>query len=185
MFATDADYDDVESVGRETPEMPKLSAGLLLYRWVQETLEVLLVHPGGPYWARRDDGAWSLPKGEHGVDEDPLGVAIREFREELGLDPPGDRSPAFLGELRQSSSKRVSAWAVQGNLDVGTVRSNTFTMEWPPGSGATREFPEVDRAGWFGLEAARRKLVPGQVGFIDRLSELLQGGAATSVPHNM
>jgi predicted NUDIX family NTP pyrophosphohydrolase len=159
--------------------MPKLSAGLLLYRWVQGALEVLLVHPGGPYWARRDDGAWSLPKGEYEPDENPLEVAVREFREELGFDPPGDRSPAFLGELRQSSGKRVRAWALEGDLDVETVRSNTFSMEWPPGSGGTREFPEVDRAEWFGLEAARRKLVPGQVGFIDRLSELVEGGAGT------
>jgi predicted NUDIX family NTP pyrophosphohydrolase len=162
--------------------MPKLSAGLLLYRWIQGTLEVLLVHPGGPYWAKRDDGAWSLPKGEYGVDEDPLGVAIREFREELGVDPPSDRSPAFLGELPQPSGKRVSAWALEGDLDVGTVRSNTFTIEWPPGSRVTREFPEVDRAGWFVLEAARRKLVPGQVGFIDRLSELLEGGGSAAPP---
>lgn len=158
--------------------MPKLSAGLLLYRWVQGTLEVLLVHPGGPYWAKRDDGAWSLPKGEYGSDEDPLGVAVREFREELGVDPPSDGSPASLGELRQPSGKRVSAWALTGDLDIGTVRSNTFTMEWPPGSGRTREFPEVDRAGWFGVEAARRKLLPGQLGFLDRLSELVQGGDA-------
>jgi predicted NUDIX family NTP pyrophosphohydrolase len=152
--------------------MPKLSAGLLLYRSVQDGVEVLLVHPGGPYWAGRDDGAWSVPKGEYGVGEDPLEVAFREFREELGTEPPADHSPAFLGELRQRSGKRVSVWALQGDLDVGTVHSNTFTMEWPPGSGATREYPEVDRAEWFGLESARRKLVPGQVGFIDQLSEL-------------
>lgn len=160
--------------------MPKLSAGLLLYRSGEGAVEVLLVHPGGPYWAKRDDGAWSLPKGEYGAHEDPLEVAIREFREELGVDPPGDRSPAFLGELRQLSGKRVCAWALQGHLDVEAVRSNTFTMEWPPGSGVAREFPEVDRAGWFGLEAARRKLVPGQVGFIDRLSELLEGGSTVA-----
>lgn len=153
--------------------MPKLSAGLLLYRNVEGTTEVLLVHPGGPFWARRDDGAWSLPKGEYGPDEDPLDAAIREFREELGLDPP-DEPPLFLGELRQSSGKRVNAWALQGDLDVRAVRSNTFTMEWPSGSGVMREFPEVDRAEWLGLEAARRKLLPGQVGFLDRLSEILQ-----------
>jgi predicted NUDIX family NTP pyrophosphohydrolase len=154
--------------------MPKLSAGLLVYRRLQDTVEVLLVHPGGPYWAKRDDGAWSLPKGEYEPDEDPFGVAIREFREELGVDPPGDHPPAFLGELRQRSGKRVSAWGLSGDIDVGTVRSNTFTMEWPPGSGAAREFPEVDRAGWFDFDAARRKLTPGQVGFIDRLSDLLK-----------
>jgi predicted NUDIX family NTP pyrophosphohydrolase len=156
--------------------MPRLSAGLLVYRWIEGTLEVLLVHPGGPYWAKRDDGAWSLPKGEHGSGEDPFAVAIREFREELGVDPPNDRSPTSLGELRQPSGKRVSAWALAGDLDVGAVQSNTFMMEWPPGSRTIREFPEVDRAGWFGLEAARRKLLPGQVGFLDRLSELVRGG---------
>jgi predicted NUDIX family NTP pyrophosphohydrolase len=156
--------------------MPKLSAGLLLYRSVEDTWEVLLVHPGGPYWARRDDGAWSIPKGEYAPDDDPLGAAIREFREELGADPPGDESPVFLGELRQAGGKRVRAWALPGDLDVATVRSNTFTMEWPRGSGRTREFPEVDRAAWFGPDAARQKLVAGQVGFVDRLSELVQGG---------
>lgn len=151
----------------------KRSAGLLVYRSVRGTVEVLLVHPGGPFWAKRDDGAWSLPKGEYGPDEDPFDVAVREFREELGSDPPAGRSPVLLGELRQPSGKVVTAWAVEGDLDVGTVRSNTFTIEWPPRSGRTREFPEVDRAGWFDLEAARRKLVRGQVGFIDRLSELV------------
>jgi predicted NUDIX family NTP pyrophosphohydrolase len=156
--------------------MPKLSAGLLVYRRRGGRVEVLLVHPGGPYWAGRDDGAWSLPKGEYGPGEDPLQVAAREFREELGSDPPGDRPPLFLGEVRQPGGKRVSAWAVEGDLDVGTVRSNTFTMEWPPRSGAVREFPEVDRAGWFDLQAARRKLVAGQVGFVDRLAEALEGG---------
>lgn len=161
--------------------MPKHSGGLLLHRWsVQGELEVLLVHPGGPYWARRDDGAWSLPKGEYEGDEDPLEAAIREFREELGVAPPDIRSPVFLGELRQASGKLVSAWALKGSLDVEAVRSNTFTIEWPPRSGVMREFPEVDRAGWFGLEAARRKLVAGQVGFVDRLSELLQGDGPTS-----
>jgi predicted NUDIX family NTP pyrophosphohydrolase len=152
--------------------MPKRSAGLLLYRRVEEEgLEVLLVHPGGPYWARRDDGAWSVPKGELAEGEEPLEAAIREFREELGSHPPTDRPPVFLGELRQSSGKLVSAWALEGDLDAGAVRSETFTMEWPPRSGKTLEFPEVDRAGWFGLEDARRKLVRGQAVFLDRLRE--------------
>src|SRR5688500_6407189 len=106
--------------------MPKLSAGLLLYRSVGGKTEVLLVHPGGPFWARRDDGAWSVPKGEYGANEDPLGAAIREFKEELGLDPPGD-PPVFLGELRQPGGKRVSVWALEGDLDVEAVHSNTFT----------------------------------------------------------
>ena len=153
--------------------MPKLSAGLLVYRSVNGRIEVLLVHPGGPYWARRDDGAWSLPKGEYEVDEDPLTAAMREFREELGVEPPSDASPAFLGEFRQAGGKRVSAWAIEGHLDTAAIVSNAFTMEWPPHSGLTREFPEVDRAGWFDLNVARSKLLSGQVGFIDRLSELL------------
>ena len=156
--------------------MPKLSAGLLLYRWVDGGPEVLLVHPGGPYWAGRDDGAWSLPKGEYEAGEEPLAVAFREFREEIGLDAPDARSLAVLGEVRQPGGKRVTAWALEGDLDVGTIRSNTFTMEWPRGSGRTSEFPEVDRAGWFDLEAARRKVLRGQVAFIDRLSELLSNG---------
>jgi predicted NUDIX family NTP pyrophosphohydrolase len=154
--------------------VPKLSAGLLLYRWIDGAPEVLLVHPGGPYWAKRDDGAWSVPKGEYDAGEDPVEVAVREFGEELGMDPPDARAAVFLGELRQPSGKRVSAWALEGDLDVANVRSNTFTMDWPPRSGRSGEFPEVDRAGWFGLEAARRKLLTGQVGFIDRLSDLLQ-----------
>lgn len=157
--------------------MPKLSAGLMLYRSGADTIEVLIVHPGGPFWAKRDDGAWSLPKGEYGPGEDPLEVAVREFREELGVDPPADPSPAFLGEVRQAGGKRVTAWALRGDVDVSSVVSNTFTMEWPPRSGRTREFPEVDRAGWFDLESARRKLVSGQVGFIDRLAELLEAGS--------
>jgi predicted NUDIX family NTP pyrophosphohydrolase len=155
--------------------MPRLSAGLLVYRRRPGGPEVLLVHPGGPFWARRDDGAWSIPKGEHGPGEDPLHVALREFREELGAEPPAGEPPASLGELRQPGGKRVSAWAVEGDLDVSEVRSNTFAMEWPPRSGRTAEFPEVDRAGWFDLATARRKLLPGQVGFLDRLEELLRG----------
>lgn len=156
--------------------VPKRSAGLLLYRSAGLAVEVLLVHPGGPFWTKRDDGAWSLPKGEWGAGEDPLEVAIREFREELGVDPPADPAPAPLGEVRQAGGKRVTAWAMRGDVDVSTVVSNTFTMEWPPRSGRTREFPEVDRAGWFDLETARRKLVSGQAGFIDRLAGLLEAG---------
>jgi predicted NUDIX family NTP pyrophosphohydrolase len=153
--------------------VPKRSAGLLVYRQIDGEPEVLLVHPGGPFWARKDDGAWSLPKGEYESEEDPLEVAIREFGEELGYEPPDASSPTFLGELLQPSGKRVIAWALPGDLDVAEVESNTFTMEWPPRSGRTGEFPEVDRAGWFDLETARRKLLRGQVGFIDRLAELL------------
>jgi predicted NUDIX family NTP pyrophosphohydrolase len=143
---------------------------LLVYRRVGDAVEVLLVHPGGPYWARKDDGAWSVPKGEHGPDEDPLQVAFREFLEEVGIDPPGG-SPAFLGEVLQSGGKRVSAWALPGDLDVDVVHSNTFTMEWPPRSGVQREFPEVDRAEWFSVQDAREKLVPAQVELLERLVE--------------
>ena len=152
--------------------MPKLSAGLLVYRRTGGELEVLIVHPGGPFWAKKDDGAWSVPKGEYEPDEDPLEVALREFEEEIGAEPPDHATAVSLGELRQPSGKVVRAWAVEGDLDVSEVRSNTFEMEWPPRSGRTQEFPEVDRAGWFGLEEARRKLLRGQVGFLDRLEEL-------------
>jgi predicted NUDIX family NTP pyrophosphohydrolase len=157
--------------------MPKRSAGLLVYRVVDGVPEVLLVHPGGPYWAKKDDGSWSLPKGEYEPDEDPFEVAIREFREELGVDPPAAKDPMPLGEVSQPGGKVVSAWALPGNLDVTVVRSNTFSMEWPPRSGRTAEFPEVDRAGWFDLETARRKLLRGQLGLLDRFSERLQAGS--------
>jgi predicted NUDIX family NTP pyrophosphohydrolase len=157
--------------------MPKLSAGLLVYRRNDRGLEVLLVHPGGPYWAKKDDGAWSIPKGEYEPDEDPLEVALREFEEEIGKRPPDPAAAVSLGELRQRSGKIVSAWTVEGDVDVSDVQSNTFEMEWPPRSGRTREFPEVDRAAWFGLEEARRKLLPGQLGFIGRLSDLLDGAS--------
>jgi predicted NUDIX family NTP pyrophosphohydrolase len=160
--------------------MPKLSAGLLVYRRATDGIEVLLVHPGGPYWAKKDEGAWSIPKGEYTPDEDAFEVAQREFAEELGVDPPADREAVSLGELRQPSGKRVSAWAVEGDVDVTEVHSDTFEIEWPPRSGRMREFPEVDRAGWFDIETARRKLVSGQVGFLERLSELMESvsGAA-------
>jgi predicted NUDIX family NTP pyrophosphohydrolase len=152
--------------------VPKLSAGLLVYRRTDAGLEVLLVHPGGPLWAKKDDGAWSVPKGEYEPSEDPLEVARREFEEEIGQAPPGNE-PVWLGELRQPSGKVVSAWATEGDLDVREVRSNSFEMEWPPRSGRTQEFPEVDRAGWFGPEEARRKILRGQLGFLDRLEERL------------
>jgi predicted NUDIX family NTP pyrophosphohydrolase len=157
--------------------MPKRSAGLLVYRSVDGEPEVLLVHPGGPYWAKKDDGSWSLPKGEYEPGEDPLEVAIREFREELGVDPPAAKDPMFLGEVRQPGGKIVSAWALPGDLDVRVARSNTFSMEWPPRSGRTAEFPEVDRAGWFELETARRKLLRGQLALLDRFSERWQAAS--------
>jgi predicted NUDIX family NTP pyrophosphohydrolase len=157
--------------------MPQLSSGLLVHRRTDGELEVLLVHPGGPYWAKKDDGAWSIPKGEHEPDEDPLEVALREFEEEIGKKPPDPSRVVSLGQLRQPSGKIVSAWTVEGDVDVSDVHSNTFTMEWPPRSGRTAEFPEVDRAGWFSPEDARRKLLRGQLAFIDRLSALLDGGS--------
>jgi predicted NUDIX family NTP pyrophosphohydrolase len=159
--------------------MPKLSAGLLLYRWLDGEPQVLLVHPGGPFWARKDDGAWSVPKGEYDPGEDPLEVALREFLEELGVEPPDAGEAVALGELRQPSGKRVTAWALEGDVDVENIESNTFTMEWPPRSGRTGEFPEVDRAGWFGLEEARRKLLRGQVGFLDRFLQLSNSSPQT------
>jgi len=149
--------------------VPKRSAGLLLYRRVDDAIEVLLVHPGGPFWAKKDDGAWSVPKGEYDEGDDPLVCAIREFGEELGADPPDASEAVFLDELRQPGGKLVSAWALEGDLDVAGIASNTFTMEWPPRSGRTAEFPEVDRAEWFDPATARRKLLRGQVAFVDRL----------------
>jgi predicted NUDIX family NTP pyrophosphohydrolase len=155
--------------------VPVLSAGILLHRAGPGGREVLLGHMGGPFWARRDDGAWSLPKGEHGADEEPLAAAVREFTEETGSPPPpGD--PVPLGTVRQGSGKRLTVFAVEGDLDADAVVSNTFTLEWPPRSGRLREFPEVDRARWFGLDAARRAVVRGQVEFLDRLVAALGGG---------
>ena len=152
--------------------MPRRSAGILLYRRRQGALEVLLVHPGGPAWAKRDDGAWSIPKGEHGDGEDPRAVALREFEEETGQPPPGGELAA-LGEIRQRGGKVVTAWAAPGDLDPGQVTSNTFTMQWPPRSGQWRTFPEVDRAGWFDPATARVKLLPAQAELVDRLLALL------------
>ena len=148
------------------------SAGLLLYRVRDGAPEVLLGHMGGPFWARKDERAWSIPKGEYGDDEDPLAAARREFVEETGSPPP-DGEAVPLGEVRQSGGKRVVAWALEGDLDPATVRSNTFVMEWPPRSGRQQEFPEIDRAAWFDLDAARRKVVKGQVPLLDALEQLL------------
>jgi predicted NUDIX family NTP pyrophosphohydrolase len=153
--------------------MPVRSAGILLYRRSAGALELLLVHPGGPYWARKDDGAWSIPKGEYADGEEALDCARREFEEETGTVPPVGALVA-LGEVRQRSGKRVSAWAAEGDLDADAVRSNTFTVEWPPRSGRMQEFPEVDRAGWFAPDDARRALVAAQAEFVDRLVEHLK-----------
>jgi predicted NUDIX family NTP pyrophosphohydrolase len=149
--------------------MATRSAGLLLHRTTADgTIEVLLVHPGGPFWARRDAGAWSIPKGEYAEEEDPLDAARREFAEELGRPAP-DRPAIALGEVRQKAGKLVTAWAVEGDLDPATVVSNTFAMEWPRGSGRLREFPEVDRAEWFTLEEAAVRILEGQRPLLDAL----------------
>jgi predicted NUDIX family NTP pyrophosphohydrolase len=152
------------------------SAGILLHRGHGDGLEVLLVHPGGPVWSKRDLGAWSIPKGEYADDEQPLAAARREFEEELGSAPP-DGDAHDLGEVRQKSGKRVHAWAIAGDLDAGEIVSNTFDFEWPPRSGRMIEIPEVDRAEWFGLEAAREKINAGQAPLLDRLQELLGSNA--------
>jgi predicted NUDIX family NTP pyrophosphohydrolase len=146
----------------------KRSAGILLYRQSRGAPEVLLVHPGGPFWARRDAGAWSIPKGEYEDGDDPLAAALREFEEETGTALQAGEL-RDLGEVKQKAGKVVKAWAAEGDLDADAVRSNTFTMEWPPRSGRTAEFPEIDRAGWFGVEEAREKLNPAQAEFLERL----------------
>jgi predicted NUDIX family NTP pyrophosphohydrolase len=148
--------------------MPKHSAGVLVYRTRDGVVEVLIAHPGGPFWARKDDGAWSIPKGEYANGEDPWAAAQREFSEELGLPVPAGPRLDF-GSLKQPSGKVVTAFAVEGDLDVTDARSNTFEMEWPRGSGKMREFPEVDRVGWFAVAQARTKLLKGQLPFLDRL----------------
>lgn len=153
----------------------KRSAGILLYRLAASGPELLLVHPGGPFWAKRDLGAWSIPKGEHGEGEEPLECALRELGEELGEAAPALDPGALieLGEVRQKGGKLVRAWAAEADFDPAALRSDTFTTEWPPRSGAEREFPEVDRAEWFAPAAARRKLLAAQAAFVDRLLDRL------------
>jgi predicted NUDIX family NTP pyrophosphohydrolase len=148
------------------------SAGLLLYRRNGDDTEVLLAHPGGPLWAKRDAGAWSVPKGEIEPDEEPLAVARRELEEETGQRAP-DGDVVSLGEVRQKSGKLVVAWAAEGDLDPSTATSNTFPLEWPPGSGDWIDVPEVDRVAWFGLDEARKRLNPAQVAFVDRLATVI------------
>jgi predicted NUDIX family NTP pyrophosphohydrolase len=156
-----------------------------MYRGRGEALELLLVHPGGPLWANKDLGAWSIPKGEYDAGADPLDVARREFQEELGVSPPqrssspeGDSAQRVvyreLGEIVQPSRKIVTAWAVEGDFHPAALKSNSFEMEWPPKSGRMQSFPEVDRADWFALDEARAKILPGQAGLIDRLAALLR-----------
>ena len=152
--------------------MPKISAGLLLYRRSTGSLEVLLVHPGGPLWANKDLGVWSIPKGEIEDGEEPLAAARREFHEETGFSIGGTFIP--LAPRTQRSGKIVHAWALEGDCDPAAMVSGMFSMEWPPRSGEQREFPEVDRAAWFDLGEGRRRIVPGQVGLLDELESLLQ-----------
>jgi predicted NUDIX family NTP pyrophosphohydrolase len=154
-------------------DMPKQSAGLLMYRLRESQVEVFLVHPGGPFWAKKDLGAWSIPKGEYAAEEDPLDAARREFTEETGCEPSGEFVP--LGTIRQAGGKLVSVWAVEGECDPNQIRSNLCTIEWPPRSGRRIEIPEVDRAGWFGLDEAREKILKSQGPVIDLLIERLSG----------
>jgi predicted NUDIX family NTP pyrophosphohydrolase len=147
----------------------KRSAGILLHRVRDGEREVLLVHPGGPFWAKKDAGAWSIPKGEYDEGDDPREAALREFAEELGSPLPAGTDLAELGTVRQASGKVITAFAAAGDLDAEAIASNTFTIEWPPRSGRTQEFPEVDRAGWFSLAHAREKLNPAQAELLDRL----------------
>jgi predicted NUDIX family NTP pyrophosphohydrolase len=145
-----------------------------MYRFREGALEVFLVHPGGPFWARKDAGAWSIPKGEPAPGESPLDAACREFREETGLAPEGPFRP--LAPVRQRGGKEVRAWAFAGDCDPSAIRSDTFALEWPPGSGRKGEFPEVDRAAWLGIEAARERILPGQAPLLDELLRLLGPG---------
>lgn len=155
--------------------MPVLSAGIVLFRLANAAAEVLLVHPGGPYWTKKDAGTWSIPKGVANPGEELLVAACREFAEETGATVPA--GPAFpLGEFQQNRGKTVVAFAVQGDFDIAKVRSNTFTMEWPPKSGRAGTFPEVDRAGWFTLAEAAEKIVPGQRPILDALAAHLAAG---------
>jgi predicted NUDIX family NTP pyrophosphohydrolase len=154
--------------------MPKLSAGILLFRNNErDVVEVLIVHPGGPFWVKKDDGTWSIPKGEYSEGDDAYHAAVREFREELGSEVPSGPS-IDLGEIKQASGKRIHVWAIEGDLDASTIVSNTFEMEWPPKSGKTAEFPEVDRAAWVSIAVASRKLLKGQVEFLTHLVNALK-----------
>jgi len=153
--------------------MSKISAGLLMYRQVHGQTEVFLVHPGGPFWAKKDDGAWSIPKGQFSEDEEPLNAAKREFQEETGFVITGQFQSLY--QVTQPGGKIVYAWAVKGDVDAAAIKSNTFSVEWPHGSGKVRQFPEVDQAGWFTINIARNKILKGQLAFLDRLERILLG----------
>jgi predicted NUDIX family NTP pyrophosphohydrolase len=150
----------------------KESAGIVLYRYRDSTLEIFLVHPGGPFWKNKDSGAWSIPKGEFDAREDPLQAARREFHEETGCSVDG--SFIALGPVRQAGGKIVHAWAVEGDCEAESISSNSFTIEWPPRSRQRKEFPEVDRAGWFSLQLAREKILKGQLMLLDKLQRILK-----------
>lgn len=152
--------------------MPKKSAGILFYRFADGLPEVLLVHPGGPFWVKKDIGAWSVPKGEFEPGEEPLAAAIREVKEELGIDVSGEF--VELAPARQKSGKIIYTWALQRDVDVSSITSNTFELEWPPKSGKTILIPEVDKAGWFNMQEARDKIIPGQVPVLESLAEKLK-----------
>jgi predicted NUDIX family NTP pyrophosphohydrolase len=154
--------------------MAKQSAGILMYRRTHGRLEVFLVHPGGPFWAKKDLAAWSLPKGEFTPDEEPLAAAKREFEEETGIPLPADATFTPLTPVKQSGGKVIHAWAVDGDCDPACVKSNSFSMEWPPRSGKQQDFPEVDRAEWFPAEVAREKVHKGQRGLLDELMRLIE-----------
>lgn len=183
-------------MGRDAASRPgKQSAGILAFRHRDTRLEVLLVHPGGPFWAKKDDGAWSIPKGELASEEEPLACARREFAEELGAPLPNALEEFLpLGTVRQSGGKLVHAWAVAGDLDPAAIHSNSFTLEWPPRSGRMCEFPEIDRAAWYPVETARVKILVGQLPFLDRLLSLMVdcggagnpgGGRPENGPHSI
>jgi predicted NUDIX family NTP pyrophosphohydrolase len=153
--------------------MPKRSAGLLMFRRKGDGLEVLLVHPGGPFWKNKDLGAWTIPKGEHDAGEEALAAAAREFQEETGIEP---RGPFIeLTPVKQAGGKAVAAWAFEGDVDAAAIRSNTFSLEWPRGSGRFRDFPEVDRAEWFALDDARRKILGAQATLLEELASKMIG----------
>jgi len=157
--------------------MPKRSAGLLMFRRSGDGLHVLLVHPGGPFWKNKDLGAWTIPKGEHDADEEALASAAREFREETGIEP---RGPFIqLTPVKQAGGKVVEAWAFEGDADATAIRSNTFSIEWPRGSGRFQDFPEVDRAEWFSLDDARRKILRGQAPLLEELASKFQSVGRT------
>lgn len=149
----------------------KQSAGILLYRITKKKLEVLLVHPGGPFWKNKDEGAWSIPKGEFEKEEDPLKAAIREFKEETGFALSGEFIP--LNPIKQKSGKQVRAWAVEGDIDVAKISSNEFELEWPPKSGKRISVPEIDKAGWFDINAGKIKILEAQKALLDELGKIL------------